>query len=289
MGANTDPNSNRSRTASESPGFYAVITGASRGIGRYLAEGCAGRGWNLVLVALPDSGLKKAAAALSEKYGVRTLYREADLTSRSEPDVLFRWVRDRKLPVNLLINNAGKSCSHLFQRSTPSRNQEILDLNVTATIQLTRLFLPELMSHPKSYLLNVASLAAFQAVPGKALYGATKACVLNFSRALRKELSASTVSVSVLCPGGVYTNRASRKNIRDHGFFGRISAHKPDFVAEYALEQMLNGREIIIPGRVNRLFLYAQKLVPSAVVCRLVYLRNVVHLANRQEQTDPSS
>ena len=270
--------------SSEPPEWYSVITGASQGIGRHLAEGCAARGWNLVLVALPNSGLKAKAMALSKTYGVETFCHEMDLTDQSNPAALLQWVKDRNLPVNVLINNAGKSCSGLFQQSTFAETREILNLNVTATIQLTQLFLPELMRHPKSYLLNVASLAAFQAVPGKALYGATKACILSFSRALKKELSGSAVSVSVLCPGGVYTNRASRRNIRDHGFFGRISALPPAVVAEYALKQMLNGREIIIPGWVNRLFLYAQKLVPSSLICRLIYLRNVVRLAHRPRQ-----
>ena len=231
---------------------YCLITGASRGLGRALAEECARGGMNLILVALADTGLAEAAGTLRRRYGVDVRYREIDLTEPDSPDALHRWIGQQRLAVNLLINNAGIGSHGPFSESELERNRAMIALNICALVQLTRLFLPELMRHPQAYILNVASLAAFYPMPYKPIYAPTKAFVLNFSLALRAELTGASVTVSALCPGGIISNEECRKLIAAQGFIGKISCHHPEEVARYALGQMLRHKAVIIPGLINK-------------------------------------
>jgi short-subunit dehydrogenase len=231
---------------------YCLITGASRGLGRALAEECARAGMNLVLVALPGTDLAEAASTLGQRYGVDVRCREIDLTEPDSPDALRSWIGGQRLAVNMLINNAGIGAHGPFSESDLERNRAMISLNISALVQLTQLFLPELMRHPQAYILNVASLAAFYAMPYKPVYAPTKAFVLNFSLALRAELAGTSVTVSVLCPSGIISNEECRKLIAAQGFIGRISCHHPEEVARYALGQTLRNRAVIIPGLLNK-------------------------------------
>jgi short-subunit dehydrogenase len=231
---------------------YCLITGASRGLGRALAEECARAGMNLVLVALPDTGLSEIANSLGQGYGIDVRCREIDLSEHDSPDALYRWIREDRLAVNMLINNAGVGAHGPFSESALEHNRAMINLNISALVQLTQLFLPELQRHRRAYILNVASLAAFYAMPCKPVYAPTKAFVLNFSLALRAELAGTSVTVSALCPGGIISNEECRKLIAAQGFIGRISCHHPEEVARYALGQMLRSRAIIIPGLINK-------------------------------------
>jgi len=245
--------------------LYCLITGASRGLGWALAEECARAGMNLILVALPDTGLAEAASTLGQRYGIDVRCREIDLTEPDSPDALHRWIGEQRLAVNMLINNAGIGAHGPFSESALERNRAMIALNISALVQLTQLFLPELKRHPQAYILNVASLAAFYAMPCKPVYAPTKAFVLNFSLALRAELAGTTVTVSALCPGGIISNEECRKLIAAQGFIGRISCHHPEEVARYALEQMLRNRAVIIPGLINKVARIMGVFVPLSL------------------------
>jgi uncharacterized protein len=234
-------------------GPYCLITGASRGLGLALAEECARAGTALVLVALPDTGLPEVCKNLARTYGIDVEYREIDLTEPDGPDAIYRWIKERGLAVNMLINNAGIGGHGPFSESALERNRAMIDLNISALVQLTQLLLPELRRQRRAYILNVASLAAFYAMPCKPVYAPTKAFVLNFSLALRAELTGTSVTVSALCPGGIITNEECRKMIAAQGLIGRISCHHPEEVARYALRQLYRGKGIIIPGLINKL------------------------------------
>ena len=251
---------------------YALVTGSSQGLGRSIAEECARQGMNLILVALPETGLPIVAEYLSSKYDVEAIYREVDLTDPESASELHAWVRNRGLPVSMLVNNAGIGYPGLFEDSELRRNEKVIDLNVTALVRLTHRFLPELKKHSPSYILNVASLAAFYAMPYKPIYAPTKSFVLSFTLTLRSELSETPIRVSALCPGGILSNRMVREMIASQGFWGRISSLDPDTVARRAVRGLFMGRGVIIPGWPNRLFLILGKLVPrflmQQVVCR---------------------
>jgi short-subunit dehydrogenase len=252
---------------------YALVTGSSQGLGRSLAEECARKGMNLILVALPETGLPIVAKYLSSKYDVEAVYRELDLTVAENAGALFSLVRDMGLPVSVLVNNAGVGYPGLFEDSQLKQNEKVIELNVTALVRLTHLFLPELKRHARSYILNVASLAAFYPMPYKPIYAPTKSFVLSFTLTLRSELSETPVRVSVLCPGGILSNRGVRRMIASQGFWGRISSLDPDAVARAAARGLFRGKGVIIPGWPNRLFLLLGKLVPRAVMQRVVCRR----------------
>ena len=221
---------------------FCLVTGSSRGLGLALAEECARLGMNLILVALPDTGLPEVSNDLGQRYGIDAVYREIDLAEPESAETLHGWVEEQRLAVTMLINNAGIGAHGPFSESRPERNRAMINLNISALVHLTQLFLPELKQQQRAYILNVASLAAFYAMPCKPVYASTKAFVLNFSLALRAELAGTAVTVSALCPGGIITNEECRKLIAAQGFFGRISRHHPEEVARYALKQLLRNR-----------------------------------------------
>ncbi len=247
-------------------GPCSLVTGASQGLGRALAEECARLGMNLILVDLPCTGLPEISKQLASRYHVAVVYRETDLLEPDSPRAIYRWIEDRKLRVNVLVNNAGIGCHGLFVDSQPERNQAMINLNITTLVHLTQVFLPELRAHDPSYILNVASLAAFYPMPFKPVYAPTKAFVLNFSLALRAELTGTSVRVSALCPGGIMTNEECRRLIAAQGFFGRISCHYPEEVARYAIRHMFQNKSIIIPGLVNKLARFLGGIIPLSVV-----------------------
>jgi short-subunit dehydrogenase len=141
-------------------GPYALITGASEGLGRAFAEECAYLGMNLILVALPTSGLVEVAQDVGRRYGVRVEHVEMDLARPESAEALVQWISSRGLPVSVLINNAGVGYNSRFEDSTLRDNEACILLNNLALVKITYLMLPELKRRPRAYILNVASMAA---------------------------------------------------------------------------------------------------------------------------------
>jgi short-subunit dehydrogenase len=179
----------------------------------------------------------------------------------------------RRLPVDTLINNAGISHHGPFREAPPEFLQSLLDLNIGAVVRLTRLLLPELERHRQAHILNVASLAAFHAMPHKAVYAPSKTFVLNFTLALREELRGTGVRASALCPGGMRTNRTVRALIDSLGFLARLSSQEPAAVADYALRRLERGRAVIVPGAFNRATWFLGALFPRPLVLAFIRRR----------------
>ncbi len=167
----------------------AVITGASQGLGRAFAEHCARLGIDLVLVALPDSGLPRVAQGIKLLYDVKTHWFEMDLTQAGQVEKLVEAIADTGLGgVSILINNAGVGYNSRFEDSRLGENESCVLLNNLALIKITHLLLPELKRRPEAFVLNVSSLAAFFPMPYMPVYGPSKTFILNFSIALREEM-----------------------------------------------------------------------------------------------------
>jgi short-subunit dehydrogenase len=249
---------------------YALITGASQGLGRALAQECARRGMNLVLVALPESGLANAAQETAERYKVGAEFREMDLTAPGSPQELAEWISRRGYPISTLINNAGVGYNSRFERSTLRQSESCIVLNNLALVQITRLLLPELRRHDPAFILNVASLAAFFPMPFMPVYAPSKAFILNFSLALRAEMKHTSVQVSVLCPNGIRTNHKCRQRIEAGGLAARLTCLGPDQVVVCAVQGMMAGRAVIVPGLVNKLIVAASRYVPRSAVYAVV-------------------
>jgi short-subunit dehydrogenase len=252
---------------------FTVITGASQGLGKAFAEECALGGRNLVLAALPDTGLVEVARWIERVHGVRVHALEVDLTSDDGPACLVRFVEERGLAVDALVNNAGVGFNGRFGESEPDHNETTIRLNMLALVALTRLLLPALHRHGRAHVLNIASLAAFFPMPWLPVYSSSKSFVLAFSLALREELRGTGVSVSVVCPNGIRTNRGVRELIAKQGLAGRLTCQYPEQVARAALAGMLAGRAVIVPGVVNRLLRFASGLVPRSIAMSVITRR----------------
>ena len=244
----------------------ALITGASQGLGRALAEECARRGMDLILVALPASSLGQVAQDVGRRYGVRAACFVTDLTAPGSPEALVQWVLEKGFSVTALINNAGVGYNSRFEESTLRENEDCILLNNLALVKLTRLLLPELRRHTGAFVLNVASMAAFFPMPFMPVYAPSKAFIVNFSLALREELRPHGVSVSVLCPNGIRTNQSCREKIAAAGLAARLTCMDADRVAACAIRHTLARKAVIVPGLLNRVIVAVARFVPHSTV-----------------------
>ncbi|MCK4517122.1 MAG: SDR family NAD(P)-dependent oxidoreductase [Spirochaetaceae bacterium] len=249
---------------------WAVITGASQGIGRAMAAEAARRGLNLLLIALPDTGLPVVADELSRLYDVESEFWEFDLSDRAAIADFVEYVRVSRRTVELLVNNAGIGGTVPFAEQNPDRLASMIDVNVGALTVLTRLLVPYLMGQSEAHILNVASLAGWFPSPGMSVYAATKAYVISFSLALRDELEGTGVSVSVLCPSGVVTKESVVKALSCQGFWGRRTSRYPDQLARYALPRAYRKRRILVPGVINQMLRIAGRVTPLRLLTRMV-------------------
>ena len=243
--------------------FYTLITGASEGFGKSLALECARRNMNLILVSLPGAELHALAAFIRRNYHVDVFTIERDLCEDSGCSEVFAVVRDANLRVNMLINNAGLGSTLLFGEGTITLYEKQIKLNVLATTLMTRLFLEDLKQNSPAHILNVGSLASFFLLRKKLVYGATKSFVYAFTRSLRQELKKDKVYVSVLCPGGMCTNMTLTLMIKNAGYFTRLAVMNPEQAAPIALDGLLEKKAVIVPGRINQLMLFMDRIIPG--------------------------
>ena len=249
---------------------YALITGAGGGLGGAFALQAARRGWHLILVDLPGTGLADMGLRLARAYKVEAQCLEMDLADAKARERLCGWIRCNSINLALLVNNAGTGSHAGFENSPLDRLAGIIDVNIKATMALTHMLLPELRKQPGAALINVASLAAFYPMPAMAVYAASKSFILNFTLALWAELRGTGVSASALCPAGMVTNRDTADQVKAQGFFGRITTWQPENVADVAIRQALRGRAVIIPGLVNRAIRRLGEAAPRRLVVSLI-------------------
>ena len=244
---------------------YTLITGASEGFGKALAIECASRKMNLILVALPGPELYYLADFIKRNYKVDVVAFENDLTIEENCTLVYKQVMELGLAVNMLINNAGLGSTMLFSEGPISFYKKQIKLNILATTLLTHLFLDILKINGPSFILNVGSLSSYFFLPKKQVYGATKSFIYCFSKSLNRELNKSEISVSVICPGNMNTNISVTQLLKTSNWFSRHSVMNPEDVAPVAINGLLNRKEVIIPGRLNKIFLLMNKLLPSFI------------------------
>ena len=251
----------------------ALITGASQGLGRALAEECAGQGMDLILAALPGSGLPEVARILQLAYGVRIETVEMDLAAADGPEKLCERVRRTGFSVDMLVNNAGVGFARGFSETSSLQNETTIQLNVGALVRLTHIMLPGLLRQRRAWILNVASLGAYFPMPSMPVYSSTKSFVLSFSLVLREELRGSGVSLSVLCPNGIRTNRGCRELIETQGWAGMATCQYPDEVARAAIAGLYRKKAVIVPGLVNKALRRASAFIPRTLYMRVISRR----------------
>lgn len=248
---------------------YTVITGASRGIGKALAAQCAKKGRNLILISLPGEGLAQVAQTLSHTYNIDAEYYETDLTGNGAVGEFYDWCTKEQFEVDMLINNAGLGSQGKFEMSSPGTFQEMMQLNMNAVVSMSWGALPFLRKREQSYILNVGSIGSFTPVPYKTIYSATKHFVLAFSDALYYELKDTPIFVGCLCPGPTITNEQHREKVEELGLKAKFLAKSADEVAKEAVEGILNGKRIIIPGIGNKVVTLLGRYLPTKWRLRL--------------------
>lgn len=246
----------------------ALITGASSGLGERFADSLARRGYSLVLTARREDRLKAVAAHAKELGAPTVEIISADLAARDSAAAICQHLRDAKIEIDYLVNNAGFGTSGRFARLPLEREIEEIDLNVTALVALTRMLLPAMVERRRGTIINVASTAAFQAVPFMSTYAATKAFVMSFSEGLAGELAGTGVTVSALCPGPVKTEfQAVAKNADSRvPPFVYLDAEK---VVEQGIAAAASGRTVHIAGLLNFITAESIRFIPRALVNRI--------------------
>lgn len=238
--------------------LFAVITGASQGLGKSFAKEFARQRKNLILISLPDENLSGLCLNLEKEFGIKAIYYETDLSINRNVLKLAEWLNEH-FEINFLINNAGVGGTKKFDEVSSNYIEKIIQINVMATSMLTHQLLPNLKRQHQSYILNVSSLAAFSPIGYKTVYPASKAFVHSFSRGLYQELKNTNVFVSVVNPGPMKTNDEVKKRIKEQGFFAEKTSLNPDKVARYCIRQIQKRDTVIMVNHMSWLFL---KIMP---------------------------
>ncbi len=230
---------------------YALVTGASMGIGRAISRELARRGINVLLVALDTPELQKALSYIKVNFSVKVDALGIDLTERGCGKVVHDWCREQGYVVRYLINNAGFGEGGYFENVPMDVYHTMMDLNVKAYVSLIHAFLPDMKKKRNCHIMNTSSMEAIFPLPYKAVYTGTKNFIYSYSMALSQEVKRYGVKISILCPGPVVTNESGLRRLRAQGKKAQLMVLMPEDVAEIAVPRMLKGKLEIFPGKVN--------------------------------------
>ncbi|HWJ90283.1 MAG TPA: SDR family oxidoreductase [Flavisolibacter sp.] len=243
---------------------YALITGASMGIGFELAKLFAEDGYNLIIVARTRSDLEKAATEFSQ-FGVDVISITKDLFQPNAAFELYDEIRNRRLTVDVLVNDAGQGQYGLFVESDIRRLLDIIQLNIVSLTTLTHLFLKDMVARNEGKILQVASIASELPGPWQAVYHATKAYVLSFTEALISELKDSAVSMTALQPGATQTDFFNKADMQDSKILeSRLS--DPAQVAKDGYEALMKGDDKVVSGFKNKAMVAMSNVMPEKMV-----------------------
>jgi len=245
---------------------WALVTGASAGIGKALAEELASGGTHLLLTARRGDRLLELAKQLRSKHKISAEIFEADLSKPSAPEEIFQFTKEKGIAVDVLINNAGFGQYGELPSVEPQRLLDMVQVNCGAVLHLTRLFLPEMVARRRGDVLIVASTVAFQAVPYISTYAATKVFDLFLAEGLAEEMKPYGVRVCALCPG---TTTSEFHDVAGHPSHARRRSETAEKVARTGLRALASGKSCVISGLGNYLGAQSQRFVPRRVVTRI--------------------
>lgn len=244
---------------------YALITGASSGLGKEYASLLAQKGYNLVLVARNADNLAALANNLAVSYGVETVCVAKDLSRYGAAQEVYDEVAAMGIHVGYLVNNAGIGVFGEFASQDLGEINTLLMLNITALVNLTRLFIPSMKAQKQGKILNVASIASFQPVPLFSMYSASKAFVLNFSCSLAYELRGTGISVSALCPPAFHSGFQKQSKM-EHSVNFKGALMPVAAIAAAGYNGVERKKTVIVPGLINKIFYYGVRLSPLMLV-----------------------
>ncbi len=240
----------------------ALVTGATSGIGKCIAQSLHRRGWELVLTGRNEKVLK----ALQKEFGDGTEIIKAELSERNEVFRIYEFCRDKN--IDMLVNNAGYGIFGKFDQTDLNDELDMIDVNITALHILTKLFLRDFKKQNSGFILNVASVAGFMTGPLLSSYYASKNYVLRLSLAIAEELrrERSNVTITVLCPGPVNTNFNNRAGVNFS-----VKPISPEYAAEYGLKKLFQGKCLAVPSLTAKACAFGQRFVPYKLLSAITY------------------
>ena len=249
----------------------ALITGASSGIGLELAKIIAKDNYNLVLVARNADKLNQLKSELEKDYNISVAVLPKDLADPNVPNQISQELANQNIQIDLLVNNAGFGVFGLFKETDWEKEQQMIQLNVTALTHLTKLFVQGMIERKSGQILNVASTAAFQPGPLMAGYYATKSYVLSFSCAIAHELKGTGVSVTTLCPGATASGFQAAAQLEKAKIVNMRKMPSSKEVAEFGWQALKKGKLIAVHGLLNRVMAFSVRFVPTKIVTRIAH------------------
>ena len=248
---------------------YALVTGASSGIGYELAKVLAKDGKNLVIVARSQDKLEELKTEIENKYGTSVRVLPKDLSNPNAPQEIFSELEKDGVNVDVLVNNAGYCVYGMFSETDLQKELEMIQVNATSLMHLTKLFLKGMLENKSGSILNVASLCSFLSSPLESVYCASKSLVLHFSEALANELQGTGVTVTCLCPGLAKTEFHKRAHMENTKVAKRKMMDAAA-VAEAGYKALKKGKVVVIPGLIFKTAPLFARFAPRNLVTKVV-------------------
>lgn len=236
----------------------ALITGASSGLGKIFAFQLAKMGYNLFLVSRNETGLKEIKEELETNYNIEVKFYIHDLSDMVE----LKKLTDEVIKIDLLINGAGFGLFGNFTETDTDKELNMIDLNIKGLYYLTKIYAKRMQQQKVGGIINIASTAAFQPIPGFGVYAASKSFVLNLTLALAKELKSHGVRIMALCPGPTKTNFWTNAEFNKLPGFVNLTMMNPEKVVKICLRDFKMGKIVCIPGIKNKLSSYLGRIIP---------------------------
>ena len=261
--------------------YYALITGASSGIGEGLAKYLANKGFNLVLAARNGEKLENIKKEIMTTFPVDVLTYSVDLTEKDGPEKLFVYTVENNIDVRLLINNAGYGDFGLFKDGDLEKYKKMIDLNDKALVSLSYMYIKLFKEVGYGHIVNIASIAGFMPGPYMAVYYASKAFVLNFSLAIREELKNDNIKITTICPGPIDSNFWKVANAEMSPIKRKYFTRSVNQIVNSAGEAILNGKALLIDGVLMKISAFSTRLVSKSTLASITGFVNK-KLGNRK-------
>ena len=233
-------------------GKYALVTGASSGIGRDMSKILAGKGCNLIIVARRKEKLKELRKEILEEFDkIDVKVISQDLSLKESPETLYNQIKKSRIKIDILINNAGYGIHDYFIDIPWKKEETMLNLLIMNLTHITKLFVKDMLARNYGFILQVSSIGAFQPTPSYTTYAAAKSYVFNFAIALNYELRATQVRCCVLCPGVTVTGFQEAAGHTNKTLFSKLTRAPSQKVAEIGIKGMFRGKDFVVPGIMN--------------------------------------